>query len=87
MKKKLLILVALIITFITFILLFYNSSNSLYIVKVSVIDKNSPDRLLKVYLNDKEIEFDSIYYLDDVFICNNNMIFCYLLLSVYYPLS
>lgn len=49
----------------------YDKPNELYVVKVYIIDKNSPDRLLKVYKNDKEIEFDSIYYLDNVLICNS----------------
>ncbi len=49
----------------------YDKPNELYVVKVYIIDKNSPDRLLKVYKNGKEIEFDSIYYLDNVLICHS----------------
>ena len=43
--------------------------NATYKIVVSVIEKNSPDRNVVVLKNNKKVDFDSIYYLDDVLLC------------------
>ena len=41
-----------------------------YIIKVSIIDNMSPDRVIKVYNGDKEISFKELKYMDGVVLCS-----------------
>lgn len=71
--KRLLIIIPIVVIFVglILILIFNFSGNNNYIVKVDIIDEKSPDRVLTVYKDNEKIEFDSMYYLDDVFICDS----------------
>lgn len=75
MKKKIMFGVVIgifVITIIGVSIIFLknmNDENATYRIVVSVIEKNSPDRNIEVLKNDKKIDFDSIYYLDDVLLC------------------
>jgi len=73
MKKKLLIVIPIVIIVAIGLVFITSQSNGNYIVKVNMVDAKSPDRILELYKDNKKIDFDSIYYLDDVFICNNKV--------------
>jgi len=71
MNKRVFGIVIGIVLIIAISILFhqYNEKNASYKIVVSIIEKDSPDRNITVYKNNKKIEFDSIYYLDDVLLC------------------
>ncbi len=74
MKKKkvigiIIVVVLFLVALLTIIFLYNNDKKATYKIVVSVIEKNSPDRELSVFKNQKEINFDTIYYLDDVLLC------------------
>lgn len=69
MKKKYLIIGGIVLT-IVIVLLVILLSKPKYVVKASRVDDRSPDRVLKVYKNDEEIEFKRIELLDGRFLCD-----------------
>ena len=73
MKKKLLIIIPIVIIVAIGLVFIISQSNGNYIIKVNIVDEKSPDRVLELYKNNKKIDFDSIYYLDDVFICDSKV--------------
>lgn len=71
MNKKV-IIIAICIMLITIIgITIFSQKNDEYKISISIIDKNSPDRKVTVIKNNKEVKFDSIYYLDDVLLCSS----------------
>ena len=72
MKKYILIIVPIIIV-VVISLIFISKQNNNYIIKISEVDDRSPDRVLSVYKDNQKIDFDSIYYLNDVFICDSTV--------------
>ena len=71
MKKKIVIYLLISILILTSgVFIVFKMKNN-YVVEIEMVDNKSPDRVLKVLKNDKEIEFDSIYYLDDIYICSS----------------
>ena len=62
------VLLIIIVSIIGLILLKNNKSN--YLIKVSVVDDYSPDRILTVYENEKKIDVKKIQYLDGTFLCS-----------------
>lgn len=72
MKRKLVIIISIIIVVVISLIFIFKQNNN-YIIKVLVVDTKSPDRILSVYKDNEKVEFDSIYYLDDVFICDSDI--------------
>lgn len=72
MKKKLLIISGILfIVIIVSLLLIVTSNKTTYIIKVSLVDDRSPDRILTVYNNKNEkISVKRIEYLDGTLLCN-----------------
>ena len=70
MKKKFLLIIFVIIVIILGLIIILNIDNG-YIVKIDIVDLKSPDRVLVLYKDNKKVDFDSIYYLDNVYICNS----------------
>ncbi len=71
-KKILGIVIGIIILIIGLSILFLKNKendNATYRIIISVIEKNSPDRNVSVLKNNKKIDFEAIYYLDDVLLC------------------
>ena len=70
MKKKLVIVGTVVITIaiIALLVLFLNKTK--YIVKVSIVDDQSPDRILTVYENTEKIEVKRIELSDGTLLCN-----------------
>ena len=71
-KKVIIILIILALLISTISIFIYKNNqekNASYKIVVSLIEKNSPDYKLSVLRNNKEIKFDSVYYLDDVLLC------------------
>lgn len=75
MKNKKIIIVSvftvLVVALIIFIVLNIIKKDNYYI-KVSMIDKNSPDVVLTVYNNDKKVEVEAIYYVNGILVCSGN---------------
>ncbi len=71
MRKKILIITGVIVIAIITILLITSMNKTQYVIKVSIVDDRSPDRILTVY-NEKneEIEVRRIETIDGVFLCN-----------------
>ncbi len=70
MKKK--VILGIIITLIVGVGVVYGIiTKTQYYVVLEKIDNNSPARILKLKKDNEEIEFESVYYLDDVFLCDN----------------
>ena len=69
--KKLFIFIPIVIVVIIGLIFIVNNQTNNYLIKVSIVDVKSPDRILTLYKDNKKVEFDSIYYLDDVFICDS----------------
>lgn len=70
MKKIIAIVISLILILsLTYLIIDYNHKYNL-VVEVNMVDEKSPDRILKVYDNDKEIKFKRIEYLDGVNLCS-----------------
>ena len=70
MKKKYLIIGGIIIVIITTILIILLSRTT-YVVKVSLVDDKSPDRILSVYNNkDEKVDFKRIELLNGTYLCD-----------------
>ena len=71
MKKKLMIVGTVVITIAIIVLLVLFLNKTKYIVRVSIVDDQSPDRILTVYKNDTEkIEVKRIELTDGTVLCN-----------------
>ncbi len=68
-----LFVVVLIIGGICTLLLIRGNENDKYVIKIDIVDEKSPDRKLSLLKDGREESFDSIYYLDDVYICDSNV--------------
>ena len=69
MKKRLLIIgiSALVVAIVVIVLL----TRTRYIIRVSLVDDQSPDRILTVYDNkNQKVEVKKIKYLDGTLLCN-----------------
>lgn len=70
MKKKLVIIGSVLVVLITVVILLMLLSKTKYTIKVSMVDDQSPDRILTVYdENNKKIEVKRIEYLDGTLLC------------------
>ena len=70
MRKKVFIgMIALLFVGLGIFLFLHNKVK--YKIVASKIDNNSPDVMLKIYYEEKEIEIDKIYYLDNILLCTN----------------
>jgi hypothetical protein len=71
MKKKylIIIIITLIVLITAGIVFFVIKNNGNYTVKVNLVDDYSPDRILVVYKDDKEIEYKEIHLMDDTPLC------------------
>lgn len=71
-KEKLITKFNISIIFVVLIsilcLIFFLNKNSNYMVKINLIDDDSPDRILEVYKNDNKIEYKEIR-LKDITLC------------------
>ena len=68
MRKKIIIISLFVL--VTIIVMLIALRKREYIIKVSIIDDRSPDRMLKVYDNyNNEIEVKRIEYLDGTLLC------------------
>lgn len=74
MNKKLVFCLSIGIFVLVICIISFNlyKENNNYIVKIEVIDSKSPDRVLKVLEKEQYIDFDAIYYLDNVLLCNGD---------------
>ena len=71
MKKKVFLILGVVVVIIITVLLVIILNKTNYIIKVSVIDDKSPDRILTVYNNkNEEVEFKKIELLDGTLLCN-----------------
>lgn len=72
MKKIKIITYVITICILIFISLFIIDYTHEYelLIKSSLVDEKSPDRILKVYENGNEIKFKRIEYTDGTFLCN-----------------
>ena len=73
MKKKTLVLViSLIIILVGGIVIYLINNKVDYQILVSIVDNQSPDRVLKVVKKDSDenIDVEAVYYMDDVFLCS-----------------
>ena len=71
-KKNIIILAVCIIIIVIGIIVIISNSNDGYIIKVSIVDSKSPDRILKVYdSNNKKVEYLEIRYTDDTLLCTS----------------
>lgn len=69
-KKKKLIIGGILVIFITTILIIFLTKTT-YVIKVSLVDDKSPDRILTVYNNkDEKVEFKKIELLDGTVLCD-----------------
>lgn len=71
-KKYLIIVIALVILLIGGIIWFITKDTGNYIVKVSNVDDKSPDRILTVYKDDKNIEYKEIRKMNDTLLCDSS---------------
>lgn len=75
MKTKKIAIVSILIVFIIILAVFVIINilrKDNYIIRVSMVDKNSPDVVLTVYNNDMAVDVEAIYYINGVLICNGN---------------
>ena len=70
--KLILTIIVSILTLISIIIIF-NSKKYEYTIKGYLVDDKSPDRILKVYKEGKEVEFLEIRYKDDVLLCTSKV--------------
>ena len=71
MKKKVPIIVGGLILLIAVVLMVVLLSKPKYTITVSIVDDQSPDRILTVYNGKSEkVEVRKIEYLDGTFLCN-----------------
>ena len=71
-KKKFRFFGIFIILIAVIILVFkVTNLNTEYIVKINLIDKDSPDRILEVYKNNKKIDFNQIK-IKDITLCTSD---------------
>ncbi len=73
MRKKVLIIIGVLVAVVAIVILVIMLSKTKYIIKVSMVDDQSPDRILTVY-NDKneKVEFKRIELLDGTVLCNGD---------------
>ena len=70
MKKKLLIAGGIFVVVIAIVLFVILSGGPKYTITVSLVDDQSPDRILTVYdENEKKVEVKRIEYLDGTLLC------------------
>jgi hypothetical protein len=70
MKKKLLIIGAIVLIIITTILIILLNKTT-YVIKVSLVDDKSPDRILTVYNNkDEKVDFKRIELPSGTILCD-----------------
>ena len=70
MKKKYLIIGGILIIIIAIILIILLNKTT-YVIKVSMVDDKSPDRILTVYNNkDEKVEFKKIELLNGTYLCD-----------------
>ncbi len=72
MKKYLIIGITLTILLTVGIVLFANKDFGTYIVKANLVDAKSPDRLLKVYKDDQEIDYREIRKMSGTLLCESD---------------
>ena len=72
MKKYLIIGITLIILLVIGIILFVNRDSSTYIVKVNLVDEKSPDRILKIYRDNQEIDYKEIRKMNGLLLCESD---------------
>lgn len=71
MRKKIIIVSCICIILLSLALYIAFSNKFKYVIKVSLIDDNSPDRVLTVYDNNNEkIDVKRIEYIDGKLLCN-----------------
>ena len=67
--KKIILISSGIIILIVLVLVILLNNKSNYEIRVSMVDDQSPDRILTVYNNNKKIEVDQIEYSDGTLLC------------------
>ena len=72
MKKCLIIGITLTILLTVGMVLFVNKDFGTYIVKANLVDAKSPDRLLKVYKDDQEIDYREIRKMSGTLLCESD---------------
>ena len=77
-KKYLIIIIALLILLTAGLILLLTRDSGNYTVKVNIIDDYSPDRILTVYKDGKEIDFKEIRKMNGTLLCEEGIS------SVYY---
>ena len=52
--------------------MFVNRDSSTYIVKVNLVDEKSPDRILKIYRDNQEIDYKEIRKMNGLLLCESD---------------
>lgn len=72
MKKNITIVISALIVIFLLLFILLNTKKNIYTVKVTPVDRNTPDVTLSVYENDRMIEIEDIYYMNDVLLCHGS---------------
>ena len=70
MKKKFLIIGAIVLIVITIVLIILLNKTT-YVIKISMVDDKSPDRILSVWTNkDEKVDFKRIEFANGTVLCD-----------------